>query len=217
MNRFVLQAFIGEPLTPGQDRAPAAGVAGIPGFKQADGYGTISIAAYRSTEATLVNGQWFTLEGSMRIKKGFLPLLVIDSANSSIDPPLLGDVVQATNSVCLVGRAGRDPEVRYFESGSVVANLSLAVNRRSRDDEPDWFNLEIWGKQAGVAADYVRKGSLLGITGSLRFDRWTDKSTGEERSKPVIRVDRLELLGSRRDAEQGGSDGGAPDDDDVPF
>ena len=45
------------------------------------------------------------------------------------------------NSVTLVGRAGRDPEVRYFESGSMVANLTMAVNRRSRDDEPDWFNL----------------------------------------------------------------------------
>ena len=217
MNRFVLQILISEPLTPGQDRDPAAGVAEVPGYKQSDGYGTISIAAYRSASETLVNGQWFTLEGSMRIKKGFLPLLVIDSANPSIDPPLLGDVVQATNSVCLVGRAGRDPKVRYFESGSVVANLSLAVNRRSRDDEPDWFNLEIWGKQAGVAADYVRKGSLLGITGSLRFDRWTDKDTGEERSKPVIRVDRLDLLGSRRDAEQGGTGGDELDPDDVPF
>ena len=77
------------------------------------------------------------------------------------------------NSVTLVGRAGRDPEVRYFESGSMVANLTIAVNRRSRDDEPDWFNLEIWGKQAQVAADYVKKGSLLGIIGSFKLDRWT--------------------------------------------
>lgn len=135
------------------------------------------------------------------------------------------------NSVTLVGRAGRDPEVRYFESGSVVANLTLAVNRRSRDDEPDWFNLEIWGKQAQVAADYVRKGSLLGIIGSFKLDRWTDRATGEERSKPVVRVDRLELLGSKRDAEQGaygesGSDGGfgggaygggEPSSEEVPF
>jgi single-strand DNA-binding protein len=88
------------------------------------------------------------------------------------------------NSITLVGRAGRDPEVRYFESGSVVANLTLAVNRRSRDDEPDWFNLEIWGKQAQVAADYVRKGSLLGVIGSFKLDRWTDRTSGEERSKP---------------------------------
>ena len=113
------------------------------------------------------------------------------------------------NSISLVGRAGRDPEVRFFDSGSVVANLTLAVNRRSRDEEPDWFNLEIWGKQAQVAADYVRKGSLLGIIGSFRLDRWTHRSTGEERSKPVIRVDRLDLLGSKRDGA-GASGASAP-------
>ncbi len=105
------------------------------------------------------------------------------------------------NSVTLVGRAGRDPEVRYFESGTVVANLTMAVNRRNRDDEPDWFNLEIWGKQAQIAADYVKKGSLIGITGSFKLDSWKDRNTGEDRNKPVVRVDRLELLGSRKDSE----------------
>ena len=103
------------------------------------------------------------------------------------------------NTVNLVGRAGREPDVRYFESGSTVANFTLAVNRRSRDEEPDWFNLEIWGKQAQIAADYVRKGSLIGITGSLKIDSWKDKNTGENRYKPVIRVDRLNLLGSKKD------------------
>ena len=107
----------------------------------------------------------------------------------------------AINSVTLVGRAGRDPEVRYFESGTVVANLTMAVNRRNRNDEPDWFNLEIWGKQAQVAADYVKKGSLIGITGSFKLDSWKDRNTGEDRNKPVVRVDRLELLGSKRDSE----------------
>ena len=109
--------------------------------------------------------------------------------------------MMAINSVTLVGRAGRDPEVRYFESGTVVANLTMAVNRRNRNDEPDWFNLEIWGKQAQVAADYVRKGSLIGITGSFKLDSWKDRNTGEDRNKPVVRVDRLELLGSKRDSE----------------
>ena len=107
----------------------------------------------------------------------------------------------AINTVTLVGRAGRDPEVRYFESGTVVANLTMAVNRRNRNDEPDWFNLEIWGKQAQVAADYVKKGSLIGITGSFKLDSWKDRNTGEDRNKPVVRVDRLELLGSKRDSE----------------
>ena len=126
------------------------------------------------------------------------------------------------NSVTLVGRAGRDPEVRYFESGTVVANLTMAVNRRNRDDEPDWFNLEIWGKQAQVAADYVKKGSLIGITGSFKLDSWKDRNTGEERNKPVVRVDRLELLGSKRDSENtnfqsNNSFHQQPSNDEIPF
>ena len=126
------------------------------------------------------------------------------------------------NSVTLVGRAGRDPEVRYFESGTVVANLTMAVNRRNRDDEPDWFNLEIWGKQAQVAADYVKKGSLIGITGSFKLDSWKDRNTGEDRHKPVVRVDRLELLGSKRDSENSNfqsnnSFNQQPSNDEIPF
>jgi len=126
------------------------------------------------------------------------------------------------NSVTLVGRAGRDPEVRYFESGTVVANLTMAVNRRNRDDEPDWFNLEIWGKQAQVAADYVKKGSLIGITGSFKLDSWKDRNTGEDRNKPVVRVDRLDLLGSKRDSENGNfqsnnSFNQQPNNDEIPF
>ena len=105
------------------------------------------------------------------------------------------------NTINLVGRAGREPDVRYFESGSIVANFTLAVNRLSRDDEPDWFNLEIWGKQAPIAADYVKKGSLIGITGSFKIDSWKDKNTGEDRYKPVVRVDRLNLLSSRKESE----------------
>jgi single-strand DNA-binding protein len=106
------------------------------------------------------------------------------------------------NCITLTGRAGRDPEVRYLESGTMVANFTLAVNRMKRDEDPDWFNLEIWGKQAQVAADYVRKGSLIGVIGSVRNESWTDRTTGEKRSKVVIRVDRLELMGSKKDSEQ---------------
>lgn len=106
------------------------------------------------------------------------------------------------NLVTLVGRVGGDPDVKYFESGNVVCNLTLAVRRRSRNsDQPDWFSLELWGRNAEVAANYVRKGSLIGITGSLKFDSWQDRNTGVLRTKPVVRVDRLDLLGSRRDNE----------------
>ena len=108
----------------------------------------------------------------------------------------------SVNVVTLVGRVGGDPDVKYFESGSVVCNLTLAVRRRTkRDDSPDWFNLEIWDKTAEIAANYVRKGSLIGVSGVLKFDYWQDRNTGVRRSKPVIRVYNLELLGSRRDNE----------------
>lgn len=118
------------------------------------------------------------------------------------------------NKVHLVGRAGRDPEVKYFESGKVVANFTIAVNRNTsnRDEPPDWFDLEVWDKTAEVAKNYVKKGSLIGISGSLKFDRWNDRTTGDERQKPVIRVDRLELLGSRSDNQQQSSSGGYSDD-----
>ena len=118
------------------------------------------------------------------------------------------------NTINLVGRAGREPDVRYFESGTIVANFTLAVNRRSREEEPDWFNLEIWGKQAQIAADYVKKGSLIGVTGSFKIDSWKDKSSGEDRFKPVIRVDRLNLLGSKRDTNNSNEMGSS---NEIPF
>jgi single-strand DNA-binding protein len=111
------------------------------------------------------------------------------------------------NKINLVGRAGRDPEVKYFESGSQKCTFTLAVNRRTsnRDEPPDWFDLEIWGKTAEIAANYVKKGSLIGITGSLKFDRWQDRTTGEDRSKPIISVEQLDLLGSKRDDQAAAS------------
>ncbi|NER46501.1 MAG: single-stranded DNA-binding protein [Symploca sp. SIO1B1] len=61
----------------------------------------------------------------------------------------------------------------------------------------------MWGKTAEIAANYVRKGKLIGVQGSLKIDRWSDRTTGVERTSPVIKVDRLELLGSKRDEESG--------------
>lgn len=117
------------------------------------------------------------------------------------------------NVVTLVGRVGQNPDVKYFESGSVVCKLTLAVNRQTRNsDEPDWFNLEIWGKTAQIAENYVRKGSLIGVTGSLKFEHWQDRATGANRSRPVIRVDRLDLLGSKRDNESSQVDGYSSED-----
>ncbi|MGB8700894.1 MAG: single-stranded DNA-binding protein [Thermosynechococcaceae cyanobacterium] len=108
----------------------------------------------------------------------------------------------SVNVVSLVGRVGTEPDVRYFESGSVVCKLTLAVDRRTRNnDQPDWFDLELWGKTAEVAAQYVHKGTLIGVTGALKFDHWKDRNTGSDRTRPIVRVERLDLLGSKRDAD----------------
>ena len=111
------------------------------------------------------------------------------------------------NSLVLVGRAGRDPEMRYFESGRVKTSFSLAVNRPTKEKETDWFDIEIWGRQAEIAGEYVRKGSLIGIEGRLDFNRWTDDS-GNKNIKPVVHATGLRLLGSKRDNSGSGGSGG---------
>jgi single-strand DNA-binding protein len=109
-----------------------------------------------------------------------------------------GMAMSGLNSVNLVGRAGRDPEMRMFESGATLCTVTLAVNRQKRKGEeqaPDWFDLEIWGRTAEIAGEYVRKGSLIGISGSLGFSRWSDRTTQETRERAIVKVDQLELLG----------------------
>jgi single-strand DNA-binding protein len=106
------------------------------------------------------------------------------------------------NNVQLVGRAGNDPDIKYFESGSVNCKINLAVNRNKKDAPPDWFDLSMWGKTAEIAAQYVKKGSLIGVTGSLHLERWLDRTTGATREKPVVNVEQLKLLGSKKDNEE---------------
>lgn len=228
MQRLVLLAYFPTPPTlkpaPNGGEQLATFMAEIAPYKDDEPPMPLLVTAWgavadRVTTAIQPNS-YAVISGRLRIEKGRPPELQL-ATFYTVSVPL---DLPGVNSITLVGRAGRDPEVRYFESGAMVANISLAVNRASRDDKPDWFDLQVWGKQAQVAADYVRKGSLLGITGSFTLERWTDRATGEERSKPVIRVDRLDLLSSRRDAEAGGGGGysapgygGAASDEEVPF
>jgi single-strand DNA-binding protein len=125
-------------------------------------------------------------------------------------------------SITLVGNAGRDPEVRYFESGKSVANINIAC--RGNNGETEWFNLSIWGKQAQIAADYIKKGTLFAVTGSLATEKWTDKKTGEEKSQLKVNVADLRLLGGK--SGEGKTQGKAQsksskryeeDEDDIPF
>jgi single-strand DNA-binding protein len=99
--------------------------------------------------------------------------------------------------VVIAGNVGQDVDARHFESGKNNAKTSLAVRRSAKDT--DWFALEAWGKTAVTMDQYVTKGSKIGVVGSLKIETWTDKATQVERSKPVIKVDRIEFLGSKRE------------------
>ena len=100
------------------------------------------------------------------------------------------------NTVTLVGRVGQDPEMKYFESGKVKTSLSMAVNRPVKGDKTDWFKIELWDRSAEIAGEYVRKGSLIGIIGTLEFNHWTDKE-GNKVVTPYINAQDLRLLGKK--------------------
>ena len=108
------------------------------------------------------------------------------------------------NTVVLVGRVGRDAKVRYFESGKVKANFSVAVNRwdaKTKSEVADWFNVDVWYKQAEFAGEYVKKGILVAVDGRVGQNKWTDKATGSDRESFMVIANNIRLLGSKRDAE----------------
>lgn len=107
------------------------------------------------------------------------------------------------NSVVIVGRLGQDPEIKYFESGSVKARFSIAVDRNfSKENKiTDWFNIEVWGKQAEFVGEWVKKGSMVAVTGQLELSRWTDQA-GNQREFPLIRATDIRFVGSKRDSQQ---------------
>jgi single-strand DNA-binding protein len=104
------------------------------------------------------------------------------------------------NSVVLVGRTGQDPEIKYFESGSVKARFSVAVDRNfSKENKiTDWFNVEVWGRQAEFVGEWVKKGQLLSVTGQVEVQQWTDQA-GNLREFPVVKASDIRLEGSKRD------------------
>ncbi len=101
------------------------------------------------------------------------------------------------NSVVLVGRAGQDPEMKYFESGKVKTTFSMAISRwdsKSKAEVTDWFNIELWDKAAEVAGEYVKKGRWVGIDGRLVSSKWSG-ADGVQKERFIIRANSLRLLG----------------------
>jgi single-strand DNA-binding protein len=141
----------------------------------------------------------------------------------------------SVNRAVLIGNVGKDPEIRFTQSGEPIANFSLATSESWTDkagqkqEKTEWHRVEVFGKTAQVVRDYVTKGKQIYIEGSIRYDEWTDKD-GNKRNTTKIRVSgpgsRLVLLGGGKREERGtethtytqpDAQDFQVDDSDVPF
>ncbi len=147
------------------------------------------------------------------------------------------------NKVILIGNLGRDPEVRSTPSGQPVASFTLATSRRWKDkngqrqEQTEWHQIVVWGKQAEIAGQYLTKGKQIFLEGRLQTRSWDDRQTGEKRYRTEVVCENFQMLGSRGGGggggdfepggpppggggyDEGGSGGGGGDldDDDIPF
>jgi single-strand DNA-binding protein len=118
----------------------------------------------------------------------------------------------SVNKVILVGRLGRDPETRYTGGGQAVANFSVATDETYKDKagerqkRTEWHKIVVWGKQAEIAQQYLKKGSLIFIEGRIQSREWQDKE-GQKRTSFEIVASNFRMLGGRSDG--GGSGGGS--------
>jgi single-strand DNA-binding protein len=137
------------------------------------------------------------------------------------------------NKVLLIGNVGRDPEMRYLQSGEPVTTFSVATNRRwtggdgQPREETEWHNVVAWRKLAEQCNEYLNKGRKVYIEGRLQTRSWDDQATGQKRFRTEIVADRMIMLDSRDPrqreggmdgmSEQGSGDENAIDLEDTPF
>lgn len=114
----------------------------------------------------------------------------------------------SVNKVILVGRIGKDPDLKYLSDGNPVANLSLATSSSWKDkatgnkkEETDWHSLVFYGRTAEIAGQYCKKGGLIYVEGRLKTRKWQDQS-GADKYKTEVVVDLLQLLGSKQESQQ---------------
>ncbi len=138
----------------------------------------------------------------------------------------------SVNKVILVGNLGRDPELRYTPNGTPVANFTMATSDRWTDpsgekkERTEWHRIVVWGKQAEVVSQYLKKGRQVYIEGAIQTREWQDRE-GNKRQTTEIRALRVQLLGKPEDRQAGAAPAPATEevaepesgfgDDDVPF
>ncbi len=126
----------------------------------------------------------------------------------------------SVNKVILLGNLGRDPETRYTTGGDAVTNLNIATSEQWKDksgekqERTEWHRVVLFGRQAEVAGEYLKKGRSVYIEGRLQTRKYTDKDGVEKYSTEVV-ADRMQLIGGSREGSGGDVDfnpagGGAP-------
>lgn len=149
----------------------------------------------------------------------------------------------SVNKVILVGRLGKDPEVKSTPSGTTVTKFSIATDEKFTDksgekqERTEWHNIVAWARLGEICGQYLRKGKLVYIEGSLRTDSWEDKETKQKKYRTEVIAQTMQMLDKAGDGDGGGGGGGyaqsssrrGPDsssqsnsgpeveDDDVPF
>lgn len=138
------------------------------------------------------------------------------------------------NKVILVGRLGKDPEIKSTPGGQTVAKFTIATDEKFTDksgekqERTEWHNIVAWARLAEICGQYLRKGMLVYIEGSIRTDSWEDKESGQKRYRTEINAREMKMLERKRDSDEGGgyrkpaaasAGAGAPveDEDEVPF
>lgn len=128
------------------------------------------------------------------------------------------------NQCQFIGRLGRDVELRFLPNGDPVANFSIACGWKTKDKEGvEWVSVVAFGKLAEICGQYLRKGQQVFVSGRMRTEKYTDKTTQVEKYSVKIVADRMQMLGGK--TEGGGTKEGAPQapdmpdmpDDDIPF
>ena len=119
----------------------------------------------------------------------------------------------SVNKVILVGRLGKDPEIRSTPQGTSVAKFTLATDDRYTDrsgekvERTEWHNITAWGKLAEICGQYLKKGKLVYIEGAIRTESWEDKETKQKRYRTEIVANGMQMLD--RKGDEGGGGGGS--------
>lgn len=114
--------------------------------------------------------------------------------------------MSSLNKAMIIGRLGQDPEVRYTQSNTAVATLSIATNERFKDntgewkERTEWHKVVAWGRKAEICQEYLKKGSLVYVEGPIQTRKWEDRE-GQTRYTTEIKALTLTMLDSRRDAD----------------